>query len=62
MDTQFFNELVGSIVEAGAIKRQEKAASRILQVERPDVKLVREKTGLSQTEFANRLDISPKDY
>jgi putative transcriptional regulator len=60
MDTQLFNELVGSIQEAGAIRRNEKVASRVFQVELPDVKSVREKTGLSQTEFANRLHISPR--
>ena len=60
MDTQLFDGLVSSIQEAGAIKRREKLASRTFKLELPDVKTVREKTGLSQTEFANRLHISPR--
>lgn len=60
MDTQLFDDLVSSIQEAGAIKRREKSASRTFKLELPDVKTVREKTGLSQTEFANRLHISPR--
>ena len=60
MDTQLFDGLVSSIQEAGAIKRREKSASRTFKLELPDVKSVREKTGLSQTEFANRLHISPR--
>lgn len=36
--------------EAGAIKRQEIQASRVTELELPDIKEVREKTGLSQKE------------
>lgn len=55
MDSNLFDDLVSSIKEAGAVKRGEKADSRSFQVELPNVKVVREKTGLSQTEFAQRL-------
>jgi hypothetical protein len=41
-----------SIKEAGAIKRKEVKASRVTELELPDIKEVREKTGLSQNEFA----------
>ena len=60
MENNLFDDLVSSIKEAGAIKRGEQAASRTFKVELPDVKAVREKTGLSQTEFALRLHISPR--
>lgn len=60
MDSKLFDDLVGSIKEAGAIHRGEAQASRMFDVELPNVKLVREKTGLSQVEFAHRLHISPR--
>ncbi len=45
--------------EAGAIKRKEVKQSRVTELELPDIKEVREKTGLSQNEFAARLHIRP---
>lgn len=59
MDNNLFDDLVASIKEAGAIKRNEVKASRVTELTLPDIKEVREKTGLSQTEFAARLHISP---
>jgi putative transcriptional regulator len=58
MDNNLFDDLVASIKEAGAIKRNEVQASRVTELTLPDIKEVREKTGLSQTEFAARLHIS----
>ncbi len=52
MDNNLFDDLVASIKEAGAIKRKEVKASRVRELELPDIKEVREKTGLSQNEFA----------
>ncbi|MCA4423753.1 helix-turn-helix domain-containing protein [Acinetobacter baumannii] len=46
--------------EAGAIKRNEIKASRVTALELPDIKEVREKTGLTQAEFAARLHISAR--
>ena len=46
MDNNLFDDLVASIKEAGAIKRKEVKASRITELELPDIKEVREKTGL----------------
>ena len=60
MDNNLFDDLVASIKEAGAIKRKEVKASRVTELELPDIKEVREKTGLSQNEFAARLHISPR--
>jgi hypothetical protein len=48
MDNNLFDDLVASIKEAGAIKRKEVKASRVTELELPDIKEVREKTGLSQ--------------
>ena len=60
MDNTLFDDLVSSIKEAGAIKRNEIQASRTTELELPDIKEVREKTGLSQVEFAARLHISAR--
>ncbi|WP_104498881.1 NadS family protein [Acinetobacter indicus] len=60
MDNNLFDDLVASIKEAGAIKRNEIKASRVTALELPDIKEVREKTGLTQAEFAARLHISAR--
>lgn len=60
MDNNLFDNFVASIKEAGAIKRNEVQASRVTELTLPDIKKVREKTDLSQTEFAARLQISPR--
>jgi len=52
--------LVASIKEAGAIQRNEIKASRVTELKLPDIKEVREKTGLTQAEFAARLHISAR--
>ena len=59
MDNNLFDDLVASIKEAGAIKRNEMKASRVTELELPDIKEVREKTGLTQAEFACLLYTSP---
>ena len=60
MDNNLFDDLVASIKEAGAIKRNEIKASRVTELELPDIKEVREKTGFTQAEFAARLHISAR--
>lgn len=60
MDNNLFGDLVSSIKKAGAIKRNEIQASRVTELELPDIKQVREKTGLSQVEFAAHLHISAR--
>ena len=47
MDNNLFDDLVASIKEAGAIKRNKIKASRVTELELPDIKEVREKTGLT---------------
>ena len=60
MSDDMFAELLQSVREGGAILRGEKEASRRFVVETPDVKQIRERYALSQTEFAALLGISVK--
>ena len=60
MDNQLFDELLASIKEAGAISRGELEPSRTFTYEIPDIKAIRKKTGLTQAEFAQKLQISPR--
>ncbi len=60
MDKQLFDDIVASLNEAVAITKGETAPSRVFTYEMPDVKEIRAKTGLSQTEFAKKLHISFK--
>ncbi len=60
MGDELFAELLQSVREGGAILRSEKEASRTFVVETPDVKGIRERYELSQTEFAALLGISVK--
>lgn len=59
MDEKLFNDLTASIREAGEIRRGEKSASRSFEFEEVDVQAVRTKTGLSQSQFAALLGVSP---
>jgi putative transcriptional regulator len=58
MKDELFEELVGSIREAGAIHRGEKEPSRVFKVEKPDIKAIRGAMGLTQVQFAALLGIS----
>ncbi len=58
MKEKMFQELLQSVREAGAIMRGEMQPSRVFVVERPDVKSIRSKLGVSQPEFAAMLGIS----
>jgi putative transcriptional regulator len=60
MEQALFDDLVQSLKEAGAIARGEVPASRRIKVTPPDVKAVREQTGLSQNEFARLMRVSIK--
>jgi putative transcriptional regulator len=60
MSDELFEELLESVREGGAILRGEKEASRLFAVEIPDVKRIRERYELSQSEFAALLGISVK--
>lgn len=60
MSEDLFEELLESVREGGAILRGEKEASRTFAMETPDVKHIRERYELSQSEFAALLGISVK--
>ena len=59
MDEKLFEELTSSIREAGAIKRGKRRPSRSVEFADVDVQAVRAKTGLSQSQFAALLEVSP---
>lgn len=58
MNKQSFDELIESVREAGKIHRGEKKASRVFSFNPLDVKKIREKTGLSQSEFSTLVHVS----
>lgn len=60
MENTLFDDLVQSLKEARAIAKGEAKASRRFEVAPPDVKAVREKTGLTQGEFARLMRVSVK--
>jgi len=60
MKSDIFDELKQSMKEAVQIARGETAPSRSFIVEPPDVRVIRERTGLSQAEFARLLRVNVK--
>ena len=58
--SEFFDELMESVNQAIAIHKGEIPPSRVFHIERPVLQIIREKTGLSQIQFANKLHISPR--
>jgi putative transcriptional regulator len=60
MKQKMFEELLGSVREAGAILRGKKKASRRTAIHRSEVRVIRERTSLSQSEFADLIGVSVK--
>ena len=60
MKSKMFKELLGSVREGGAILRGQKRASRRFVVQAAGVRAIRERTSLSQTEFADLIGVSVK--
>jgi putative transcriptional regulator len=58
MKKKDFDNLVGSIQQAGKIRRGEMNASRISHIAPMDVKAIRRKLGKSQAEFARMIGVS----
>jgi putative transcriptional regulator len=58
MNEDMFAELVESVREGAAILRGEAEPSRVFAVEGPDVKHIRARYNLTQSEFAAMLGIS----
>jgi putative transcriptional regulator len=57
---EMFEELLGSVREAGAILRGQQKPSRRLVVSPSGVRVIRERTSLSQSEFAHLIRVSVK--
>lgn len=60
MKNKDFSKLMESIQEAGEIKAGRRKPSRIHKFDPVDIKLVRKKLRVSQTEFAMILGVSPR--
>jgi putative transcriptional regulator len=60
MKKEMFEELLGSVREAGAILRGEKKPARRTVIGGPGVRVIRERTSLSQSEFARLIGVSVK--
>jgi len=60
MNTEDFSQLVESIKQAGSIRRGDRAASRTRKIAGPNVHTIRGNLGLSQTEFAMMIGVSPR--
>jgi putative transcriptional regulator len=58
MNKSDFAKLVSSIKQAGKIRRGETKASRVVDVKPADVRSIRRKLGLSQSEFALMIGVS----
>lgn len=60
MNDDIFNELLTSIEQADEIIQGKSQASRISEFAEPQVKAIRDKTGLSQSRFANIMGVSKR--
>ncbi len=60
MKPEDFEKLVASIKEAGEIKAGGTPASRLYEIEAPQIKVVREKLHASQSEFAMMIGVSTR--
>jgi putative transcriptional regulator len=60
MKKQMFEELLGSVREAGAILRGSRKASRRTVIRSSGIRHIRERTSLSQSEFAQLIGVSVK--
>jgi putative transcriptional regulator len=58
MDKKAFQELAESVRWMGKHLRGEASASRVFEFPEPDVRAIRRKTGLSQSEFAGMIRVS----
>ncbi len=60
MKEELFNELLDSVKEMDKIAKGKKNVSRRIVLEKPEVKQIREKTGLSQSDFARLIGVSKR--
>ena len=60
MKAKMFEELLDSVRESGAILRGEKQPARRFVVEADGIRAIRERTSMSQSEFAELIGVSVK--
>lgn len=60
MNDELFLQLTTSLKEGGTILRGEAKASRSREMQWPEARVVREKLGLTQSQFAALIGISPR--
>jgi putative transcriptional regulator len=60
MNNEEFDELLESVRDMGRHMRGETVSVRIRELPDPDIKAIREGTGLSQTRFAYLIGVKPK--
>ena len=60
MDNEMFNELLSSVKEMDQIIDGSKTPSRVFDYPDPEIKAIREMTGLSQTRFASLIGVSKR--
>ncbi len=60
MKDRMFNELLESVKEMDQIRRGKKKPSRRFAIKEPEVKTIREQTGLSQADFARLIGVSKR--
>ena len=60
MEAELFEQLLQSVREGGAILRGQKEASRRFEVGPSGIRAIRERTSLSQSEFARLIGVSVK--
>lgn len=58
MKKALFEELTGSIREAGAIRRGERKSSRTFEVTADDIRAIRDRLHKSQSEFAQMIGVT----
>ena len=59
MDKKMFNELLESVKEMDAIAAGKKKPARVFEYPDPEVRVIRQKTGLSQDRFAYLIGVKP---
>jgi len=60
MDESMFDELMASVKEMDQIAKEKQPASRSFEFPDPEVKMIRERVGMSQETFALMLGVSKR--
>jgi len=59
MKENLFEELLDSVKEADAVMRGRTTSSRVFEYPDPEVRMIRDRTGLSQDKFAMLIGVNP---